>query len=61
MRDEIEEETDFNEKKIACKIQNFYILLAFLLGYIAISIYCCLIKYQAKQKNYYHFMIQIPN
>ena len=36
-------------KKITCKTQNFYILLAFLLTtitlLIAVSIYCYLIKY----------------
>ena len=45
--------SSFNEKKVACKTQSFYILLAFLLiNYysllIAVSIYCNLIKYQAK-------------
>ena len=39
----------FNEKKATCKIQNFYILLTFLLItialLIAVSIYYCLIKY----------------
>ena len=55
--DEIIEETvptNFNEKKATYKTQNFYILLAFLLItialLIAVSIYCYLIKYQAKQK-----------
>ena len=47
--------TNINEKNITCKIQNFYILLAFLLITIAllisVSIYCYLIKYQAKQKH----------
>ena len=46
--------TNFNEKNITCKIQNFYNLLAFLLITIAlsifVSIYCYLIKYRAKQK-----------
>ena len=45
-------ETNLNEKYITCKTQNFYILLAFLLIIIAllitVSIYCYLIKYQAK-------------
>ena len=40
-------------KKVACKKQNFYILLAFLLTtialLIAVSIYCYLIKHQAKK------------
>ena len=47
--------TNFNEKKATCKTQSLYILLAFLLItialLIAVSIYCYLIKYQAKQKN----------
>ena len=30
------EETNFNEKKVTCKMQNFYILLAFLLITIAL-------------------------
>ena len=41
--------TNFNEKKVTCKTQSFYILLAFLLItialLIAVSIYCYLIKY----------------
>ena len=49
------EETNFNEKKVACKTQNFYIFLAFLLITIAlllgVSIYCYLIKYRAKPKH----------
>ena len=32
------EETNFNEKKATCKMQNFYILLAFLLILIALLI-----------------------
>ena len=40
--------TNFNEKKVACKTQNFYILLVFLLISIVISIavstYCYFIK-----------------
>ena len=58
MFDEIIEETvptNFNEKEATCKMQKFYILLAFLLItialLIAVSIYCYLIKYQAKQKH----------
>ena len=50
--------TNCNKKNIAYKIQNFYILLHFLFITIAllitVSIYCYLIKYQAKQKNYCH-------
>ena len=41
--------TNFNEKKVTCKTQKFYILFAFLLitiTLIAISIYCYVIKYQ---------------
>ena len=56
--DEIIEETvptNFIEKKVTCKMRNLYILLAFLLVtstlLIAVSIYCYLIKYQAKQKH----------
>ena len=45
----------FNEKKAILKAQNFYILLGILLItielLIAVSIYCYLIKYRAKQKN----------
>ena len=41
--------TNFYEKKATCKVQHFYILLAFLLItialLIAVSIYCYLIKY----------------
>ena len=40
---------NFNEKKAICEMQNFYILLAFLLItialLIAVSIYCYLIKF----------------
>ena len=48
-------ETNFNEKKATYKTQNFYILLAFLsitiALLVAVSIYCYLIKYRAKQKH----------
>ena len=51
--------TNFNEKNITCKIQNFYILLAFLLITLAllmaVSIYYYLIKYRAKQKHLLRF------
>ena len=53
--------TNFNEKKATCKMQNFYILLVFLLItsvlLIAASIDCCLLKYRAKQKHLlpFHF------
>ena len=57
--------TNFNEKNITCKAQNFEILLAFLLItitlLIAVSIYCDLIKYRAKQKHYYHFTHKIKS
>ena len=43
------------KKNIPCRTQNFYILLAFLLItialLIAVSIYCYLIKYRAKQRH----------
>ena len=64
--DEIIEETktvptNFNEKISACKTQNFCILLAFLLItialLIAVSIYCYLIKYRAKQKHLLRFHV----
>ena len=46
--------TNFNGKRVTCKTQNFYVLLAFLLITVAllivVSIYCYLIKYRAKQK-----------
>ena len=54
----IAEETNFNEKNITCKTQNFYILLAFVLItialLIAVSIYCYLIKYRAKYLLPFH-------
>ena len=47
--------TNFNGTKVTCKMQKFYILLAFLLItialFVAVSIYCCLIKYQSKQNR----------
>ena len=50
--------TNFNGKKGAC---NFYILFAFLLIIIAlllaVSIYCYLIKYWAKQKHLLPFHV----
>ena len=43
------EKTNFNEKNITCKTQNFFILLGFLLITIsllmAVSFYCHLMKY----------------
>ena len=51
--------TSFNEKNITSKTQSFYILLAFLsitiTLFIAVSIYCYLIKYRAKQKHLLQF------
>ena len=53
-------EINFNEKNITCKTQNFYILLAFLLITItlsvAVSIYCYTKqkKYQAKNLLPFH-------
>ena len=51
--------TNFNEKKATCKTQNFFILFLVLLIIvallIAVSIYCYLIKYQAKQKHFLPF------
>ena len=49
--------TNFNEKKATCKMQNFYILLVFLLiatTLIAVSIYCYLIKYRAKKLPFHY-------
>ena len=47
--------TIINEKRENWKMQNLYILLAFLLItialLIAVSIYCHLIKHRAKQKH----------
>ena len=50
--------TNFNEKKVNCKTQFSFILLAFLLItialLIAVSIYCYLIKYPAKHLLPFH-------
>ena len=52
---------NFNEKHGICKIESFYILLAFLLIsialLIAVDIYCYLIKYWAKQKNLFLYYV----
>ena len=52
--------TNFNEKKVTCKMQNFYILLAFfkitIVLQIAASIYCYLIKYRAKKSLLFYDM-----
>ena len=62
----IEEETktvttNFNENNVICKTKNFCISLAFLLItialLIAVSIYCHLIKYKAKQKYLLPFYV----
>ena len=49
------------KKNAICKAKNFYGLLAFLsisiALLIAVSIYCCLIKYQVKQKYLLSFHI----
>ena len=51
--------TNFDKNKVTYKVQHFYILLAFLLItialLIAVSIYCYLIKYRAKQKHFLPF------
>ena len=51
--------TNFNEKKVTCKKQNFYILLAFvsitIALLIAISIYYYLTEYRAKQLLPFHY------
>ena len=53
--------TNFNEKTITSKTQNFYILLAFLLITIALlmadSTYCYLKKYWAKQTHILSFPV----
>ena len=50
---------NFSEKNVTCKIQNLYILPAFLLIIIvlliAFSIYCYLIKYRENQKHLLSF------
>ena len=51
---------NFNEKKVTCKAQNVYILLAFLLItitlLIVVRIYCYVIKYQTKYLLLFHNM-----
>ena len=50
--------SNFNKKKVTCKKQNFYILLAFLFItmtlLIAVSIYCYVIIRQAKYLLPFH-------
>ena len=52
---------NFNEKKAIGKMQNLYVLVSFLLItmalLIAVSIYCYLINYQAKQKHLLPFHV----
>ena len=48
----------FNGKYITCKTQNLCILFAFLSITIAVSIYCYLIKHQAKQKHLLPFHVK---
>ena len=51
----------FNDKNAICKTKSFYILLDFLLiamtFLIAFSMYCCLIRYKAKQKKLLPFYV----
>ena len=53
--------TNFNEKYITCKIKNLFILFVFLLITIAlllaVSIYCYLIQYRAKEKYFFSFNV----
>ena len=60
--------TNFNEK--ICKNNNqqntkFLYFTCLFINYhtllVTVSIYCYLVKYRAKQKNYYHFTTQITN
>ena len=57
--------TNFNEKKVTCKTQSFYILLIFLIItialLIAVDIYCYLIKYQAESLLPFHHTDNILN
>ena len=50
--------TNFNERKVACKTQSFYILLVFLLVtivlLIAASIYCYVIQYRRQHLFPFH-------
>ena len=53
--------TNINEKNVTCKTKDFYISLAFLLItielLIAVSFYCYLMKYKAKQKHLLPFYV----
>ena len=57
--------SNFNEKKLTCKTQSFYTLLASLLIttvlLTAVSNYCYLIKYQAKNLLRFHDTNNILN
>ena len=59
--EEIKTILSFNEIDIICKAHNFFILLVFLLItialLIAVSVYCYLIEYQAKQKHLLAFHV----
>ena len=52
---------NFNEKNAICETKSFYILLASLLItivlLIAVSFYCYLIKYKAKQRHLLPFQV----
>ena len=53
--------TNINKKNVTCKTKDFYISLAFLLItielLIAVSFYCYLMKYKAKQKHLLPFFV----
>ena len=61
MCNEIIEKTILMKKKRICKTQHFYMLFAVLLItialLIAVSTYCYLIKYRAKQKQLFPFEV----
>ena len=67
--DEIVEETfptNFKEKKVTCKMQNFYFffflfLLITIALLIVVCIYCYLINIEQNKSVYYHFTTQIMN
>ena len=54
--------TNFNEINAMCKTNNFYLLFGILLItialLIAVSIYCYLVKYKAKQKHLLLFYVK---
>ena len=54
-------QTNFNKKKVTCKLQRFYIFTCIFINYYSIidsysvdSIYCYLIKYRAKKIFPFH-------